>query len=98
MYKLLTLAWCCLLWAAPPAWASRDHDQARQALQSGQVQSLHTILANVERQYPGVFLEAELEKEGDVWVYEIKILQTGGQRIKVHVNAATGQVIQTKPR
>jgi len=90
----VTLILCCLALSASSAWADRDHEQARAAVQSGQILPLKTLLSKVEDQYPGVFLEAELENDNGVWVYEIKILQAGGQRLKLKVNAATGDVLK----
>lgn len=93
MSRLLLIVWCLTL-SLSPARASPDHEQARAAVQSGQILSLQAVLRKVEEQYPGVFLEAELENDDGVWVYEIKLLQAGGQRLKLKVNAVTGNVLK----
>lgn len=95
--------------AAPPARASRkgDHDQARAAVQAGEVMPLPTLLERLQRTHPGRVLELELELEdGDDeraagrkrgrWVYEIKLLQADGQLLKLEVDAATAEVLKVR--
>lgn len=72
---------------------AKDHDRARQALESGQILPLKKILENVETNYPGQVLEVELERKQDRWIYEIKILQKDNLRIKLKINAADGTVL-----
>ena len=40
----------------------------------------------------------ELEREGGRWIYEVKLLQAGGQLLKLDVDAATAQVLAVKRR
>ena len=47
-----------------------DHEKARQALQTGQVLPLTTVLNRLSQSHPGQVLEVELENEGGRWVYE----------------------------
>jgi hypothetical protein len=72
----LWLALGCALSA--PVWADdrSDHNQARAAMESGQVLPLKTVLDQLERQRPGKVLEVELERKGGGWVYEIKQLES----------------------
>ncbi|GAB3546888.1 hypothetical protein GCM10027343_25410 [Noviherbaspirillum agri] len=83
-----------------PGWASeqRDHDRARQALQAGEVLPLKAVLERVEQDYPGQVMEVELEREGGRWVYEIKILRTGGSLLKLKVDARDGTPLEKKER
>lgn len=97
MTKLLLIVWCLTL-GVSQARASSDHEQARAAVQSGQILPLQTVLRKVEEQHPGIFLEAELEKDDGVWVYEIKLLQASGQRLKLKVDAATGKMLKHAKR
>ena len=83
---------------AMPAWADSDHDRARQAVQSGQVLPLPTVLEQLAREVPGQVLEVELERDGGRWIYEIKLLQTSGQLVKLKVDAQTAQVLRRKNR
>ena len=80
--------------------AGDDHDRARQALEAGEVLPLRTILERVERDYPGQVIDVELEREKGVerWIYEVKILRTGGSLIKLKVDARDGSIIGSKTR
>lgn len=85
--------------AVGPAWAGDrpDHDRARAALQAGEVLPLQKVLEKVQRLYPGELLEVELEREDGLWVYELKILQAGGRRMRLEVDARTGEVLRRRP-
>ncbi|MDO8330110.1 MAG: PepSY domain-containing protein [Fluviicoccus sp.] len=86
----------------PPGQASasgrEDHEQARQALEAGQIQPLSRILERVGRLYPGQVLEVELEREQGRWLYEIKLLLPDGRLLKAEVDARSGEVLGTKRR
>ncbi len=97
--RLLVLAalaaWC----AAPEADARRgrgrggDHDDARAALESGEVLPLSRIMPLALRAVPGEVLEVELEREHGRLVYEIEILARSGRVRKVILNARTGALL-----
>lgn len=59
---------------------------------------LRTVLERVEREYPGQVMEVELERSGERWVYEIKLLRTGGALQKLKVDARNGTLIGSKSR
>ena len=82
-----------------PAWSrDDDHERALQAVQAGQVLPLRSVLERLEREHPGQVLGVELENEGERWIYEIKLLQAGGQRIKLELDAKTGEVLRRRTR
>ena len=83
--------------AAAPASAS-DHDRARRAVEEGRVLPLKDILARAQGAYPGQVIEAELEDEGGMVVYEIKMLTADGRVVKLSYNAATGELLKTRAR
>lgn len=103
--RLFVLA-CALLigLGADPARADRphDHDRARAALAAGEILPLGTILERVERQHPGKVLDVELERDrnhGDLrWMYRIKLLRPGGERVRLEVDARDGTVIASRAR
>jgi uncharacterized membrane protein YkoI len=97
--RLLTafLAAALIIGAAAPASAS-DHDRARRAVEEGRILPLKEILARAQVAYPGQVIEAELEDEGGMVVYEIKILTTDGRVMKLYYNAATGELLKTRDR
>ena len=71
----------------------RDHDRARQALEAGEILPLKTVLEKLARDTPGQVMEVELERKGERWVYEIKLLRTGGSLVKLKVDARDGTII-----
>jgi hypothetical protein len=81
-----------------PAWGGdrRDHDRARAAVQAGQVLPLPTLLERLARTHPGQVLDIELERDGASWIYEVKLLQSGGQLLKLELDAATGKVLKLR--
>lgn len=79
---------------ATPAIARDDHERAREAVQSGQIQPLRYILETLERTHPGKVLEVELERRRDQWIYEVKLLQPDGRLVKLKVDAKTAEVLR----
>lgn len=75
-----------------------DHERAREAVMSGQILPLSTVLQKLEREQAGQVLEIELEPSADRWVYEVKLLQPSGQLLRLEVDASTGEVIGRRVR
>ncbi|MDQ1316188.1 MAG: hypothetical protein QG662_2297 [Pseudomonadota bacterium] len=73
-----------------------DHDRARRALESGEILPLRTILERVGRDYPGQIMEVELERKDARWLYEIKVLRSGGALIKLEIDARDGALLGIK--
>jgi uncharacterized iron-regulated membrane protein len=84
--------------ASPPVLADSEQDRARAAVQAGKVLPLKTLLERLEREHPGQVLEVELEQDDGRWIYEIKLLQSGGRLVKLELDAASGAVLQRKER
>ncbi|HCY63722.1 MAG TPA: hypothetical protein DHV59_13030 [Oxalobacteraceae bacterium] len=96
-HYFLALALALTAAAAPVSRAGdQDHDRARQAVEAGEVLPLRTVLAQVEREYPGQVMEVELEREHGLWVYEIKVLRPGGELLKLEVDARSGRTLEGK--
>lgn len=75
-----------------------DHEQARAAVQAGQVMPLPRLLAQLQQTHPGQVLELELERDDGRWIYEVKLLQPDGQLLKLELDAGSGQVLTLKRR
>ena len=75
-----------------------DHDLARQALESGQVLPLATVLGKLAREVPGQVLKVEFEREDGRFIYEIRLLQNDGRVAKLKVDAVDGRVLSIKRR
>lgn len=88
--------------SAPTAWASPDHERARQALQAGEIMPLDKILSAVARVQPGQILEIELEQERfqqeNIWMYEVKGIASDGRLFKLKVDARTGRILQSRTK
>lgn len=101
LFALRTSAFALVLAAAlatPVAKADSDHDRARDAVQAGQVLPLKTVLDRLERENPGQVLAVELERDDGRWVYEVKLLQSGGRLVKLELDAASGDVLKRRER
>ena len=95
---LAGLAAALLPWGVAVADEPGDHERARRALEAGEVMPLRAELAQVERDYPGEILEVELDREDDVWVYEIKLLRKGGDVLKLELDARDGSLQRVRGR
>lgn len=95
-YALLILA---LLLAAPVrAGEDHDHDRARRAVLAGEILPLSAILDQVNAEYGGDLIEAELERKHGRPVYEIKLLTRDGKLLKLHYDARDGSRVPGKER
>ena len=97
--SLAALLWCGVLsvgWAPTARASDDDHEQAHRAVQAGEVMPLRSVLERLEREHPGQVLDVELEREDDRWIYEIKLLQSGGQRVKLKLDARSAELIQRR--
>ena len=75
-----------------------DHERARAALAAGEVAPLREILARAERDFRGSLLEVELERERGRWVYELKLLTSGGAVVELVYDARTIELLGAKGR
>lgn len=82
--------------SAPALSGSDDHDQAREALQRGEIKPLHEIIAMVQENMPGEIIEVEFDRDDGQWIYEIKMIGNGGRFMKVYVDAASNSIIRVK--
>ncbi|MFC3228193.1 PepSY domain-containing protein [Marinibaculum pumilum] len=83
-----------LLWTVGPAAAGpADHDQARAALEAGEILPLPAILDRVQYEFIGQVLEVELERKDGRWLYEINLLAPDGQVLRLHYDARTTALV-----
>ena len=76
--------------------AEHDPERARAALEAGEVAPLREILARAERDFPGTLLEVELERGRGRWVYELKLLTSGGAVVELLYDARTTELLGAK--
>lgn len=92
----LRLTIAALLPALATAALARDlgQDEALRLRQQGDIMALETIIDLASKRYPGAtLLEAELEKENDIYQYEIELLTTGGQVRELEIDAHDGRIL-----
>ncbi|MDO9598869.1 MAG: PepSY domain-containing protein [Azoarcus sp.] len=77
---------------------AQDHEQARRALEAGEVMPLRAIIDVVERDHPGQIVEIELERDDGRWLYEIKLLRADGSLAKLKVDGRDGRVLSIRGR
>jgi uncharacterized membrane protein YkoI len=75
-----------------------DHERARQALEAGKVLPLGAVLNIVERDFPGQVVKVEFEEDDDEFIYEIRVLQSGGGILKLKIDARDGSLLGVKGR
>ena len=93
---LAGLVLLCLAMGGASAGDKDDHDRARAAVLAGEMLPLPALLERLQRSHPGQVLELELERENGRWIYEVKLLQSDGQLVKLEVDATTAQVLAVK--
>lgn len=77
-----------------PAVAESDQDQARRALERGEIRPLDQVLDAARKALPGDVVKVELDEDDGRWIYEIKILTSGGERREVEIDAKSLQVLE----
>lgn len=94
MRRVLTVLIPLLLpLTAAQADRRHDHDRARAALAAGEIRPLADLLAEVETRWIGQVIATELEREGDVWIYELKLLPPSGRLYELKLDARTGALV-----
>ena len=89
---------CVVLTTASFASDRHDHERARKALESGEILPLRAVLERVERDYPGQFLEVELDRDDGRWLYEIKLIHDDGRMEELELDARDGSLVSRKGR
>lgn len=72
-----------------------DQDEALRLRREGVIQPLETLMQPAMQRYPNAtLLEAELEEEDDVLVYEIELLTQQGQVRELELDARDGRILK----
>ena len=93
---LIGLSAAALFYGDAPAGASDDHEAAQALRQGGDIRPLSELLAREELAGMRV-LEAELEREHGVLVYELELLDAAGRVHDRYYDAASGEPLDRKP-
>lgn len=71
-----------------------NHEAAARARAAGEIISLTEILEHVRLTHPGEVVGIELEREGGMWIYELKLVTPQGRLLKIYVDARDKRVIK----
>jgi uncharacterized membrane protein YkoI len=82
-----------LLPLAVSADRGRDYEQARRAVEQGEVLALAEILTRVRTDLGGEVVGVEFERKHDRWVYEFKVIDAAGRLWEVYVDATTAAIL-----
>ncbi|MCC6965802.1 MAG: PepSY domain-containing protein [Nitrospira sp.] len=91
----------CLM--TTPAWSDKGHKgkgekcDAAELVKDAKVTIDQAIKTALEAA-PGTAVEAELEKKHDKTVWEVEVLGADGTMTEVHIDAATGAVIDKEAK
>jgi uncharacterized membrane protein YkoI len=95
--RALILAAALVAGAGAPTFA-RDHDEARRAVEAGEIRPLAGILDLVKGKLPGDVVGVKLEREAGAWTYELRVLDGKGRLFEIHIDAKSGEVERTKEK
>ncbi len=96
--RALSLAAALLLAASGASALARDHDDARRAVDTGEIRPLADILSTVKGKLPGEVVGVKLEREAGAWMYEFRVVDEKGRLFEIHVDARSGEVERTKEK
>ncbi len=99
--RTMTVLLCALCGGLGAAWpvahAERDDGQrARAAREQGRIMPLERLIAQVNRSVPGRLLEAELDDDDGVLVYELRWQLADGRRLEIELDARDGRWLKLK--
>ena len=83
-----------LLFGASVQASPKDHDQARAALEAGEIRPVTEILTKASAEVPGDVVEVELDQERGRWIYELKIIAPDGRLLEVEMDASDASLIE----
>jgi uncharacterized membrane protein YkoI len=86
---------CLALAEAARNWDDDDHsyDKARRAVARGEALPVTEVMKYLRVQVPGDVVATEYEYEFERWVYEFRVVDPQGHLRKVHLDAATGELV-----
>lgn len=84
-----------LLAATPAASRDLDQDEALRLRREGLIMPLETLVQRAMERYPGArLLEAELEEDDGIYIYEIELLTTNGIARELEIDARDGRLLK----
>ncbi|MBI5128200.1 MAG: PepSY domain-containing protein [Rhodopseudomonas palustris] len=75
-----------------------DHDEARLAVQRGEIRPLAELLTMVRGKLPGEITGVEIERHHGQWLYEFIVVDKNGRLFEVYVDPQSGEIRKTKEK
>lgn len=99
----MVLAAAALVAPAPRMAHARDQDElrrdeVRRAVETGEIHSLTDILYALRGKLPGEVAGVEIERSGDRWRYEFRVVDRQGRLFEVYVDARSGEIERIKEK
>ena len=96
---IVILAVGTVLVLGSPAWSDKEEDDGDiAALAKDSKISIDQAIKTASKKVPGTVVEAELEKKHGKTIWEVEVLGADGKVTEVHIDAATGAVIDTEAK
>jgi len=80
-----------------PAWADEKEGRVADLAKESKT-TIDQAIKTASEKVPGTVVEAELEKKHGKTVWEVEVLGADGNVTEVHIDAATGAVIDTEAK
>ncbi len=96
---VITLSVGAVLALSTPAWSEKKGAHGgKAALAKDATVTIEQAIKTASEQVPGTVVEAELERKHGKTVWEVEVLDADGKVTEVHIDAATGTVIDTETK
>ena len=97
---IVTMTVGTVLALGTPAWSDKKkHEEGDiSAMAKDATVTIEQAIKTAVEKVPGTVVEAELEKKHGKTVWEVEVLDANGKVTEVHIDAATGLVIDTEPK
>lgn len=89
--------------AVPTAFADEgkegygdNHEKLDDARRRGKIMPIELLLKLLKDRLKGEIVEIELDDNDGSLYYEVYYLDSGGRRIEIYVDAATGEILKNK--
>ncbi|WP_322518325.1 PepSY domain-containing protein [Rhodopseudomonas palustris] len=75
-----------------------DHDEARLAVQRGEIRPLAELLTMVRDKLPGEITGVEIERRHGQWLYEFIVVDKNGRLFEVYVDPQSAEIRKTREK
>lgn len=83
-----------MLWPLVTMADDISHSEARALREAGKIMSLSDIIDVAHGYKSGEVIDSELERDDDMYIYEIEILDESGRVWELEFDASNGEIIE----